>query len=65
MDMDIKINPMQQSQPVEQAHQVKPDDGTFKFILASNIEESDLANPTPFLPRGCRRSISVLLLCQR
>ena len=44
MDMDIKINPMQQSQPVEQAHQVKPDDGTFKFILASNIEESDLAN---------------------
>lgn len=44
MDMDIKINPMQQSQPVEQAHQVKTDDGTFKFILASNIEESDLAN---------------------
>lgn len=44
MDMDIKINPMQQSQPVEQAHQVKSDDGTFKFILASNIEESDLAN---------------------
>lgn len=43
MNMDIKVNPIQQTQSIEQAQQTKPDDGTFKFILASNIEEADLA----------------------
>lgn len=42
--MEIKVNPLQQTQQIEQTQQVKPDDGTFKFILASNIEEADLAN---------------------
>ncbi|MCR4616680.1 MAG: YaaR family protein [Lachnospiraceae bacterium] len=40
--MDIKIN---QTQPVTQAQptsEVKSTDGTFKFMLASNIEESEL-----------------------
>lgn len=44
MDMNIKVGPVQQTQSVEQTQQVRPDDGTFKFILASNIEEADLAN---------------------
>lgn len=44
MDMDIKVNPIQQAQQIEHTQQVKSDDGTFKFILASNIEETDLAN---------------------
>lgn len=42
--MDIKVNSLQQSQQVDQPQQVRPDDGTFKFMLASNIEEADLAN---------------------
>lgn len=44
MDMNIKVNPLQQTQQIERTEQVKTDDGTFKFILASNIEEADLAN---------------------
>ena len=42
--MDIKVNQLQQTQQVDQPQQVRPDDGTFKFMLASNIEEADLAN---------------------
>lgn len=38
--MDMRINEILQSQPVNQASQVKPVDDSFKFILASNIEEA-------------------------
>lgn len=40
--MDIKINQTQQVQQPQQAQEVRPNDGTFKFMLASNIAESDL-----------------------
>ncbi len=40
--MDIKVNQINQSMPVEQKAPVQPSDGTFKFTLASQIEESEL-----------------------
>lgn len=40
--MDIKVNQVTQSAPVEQVKQSQASDGTFKFMLASNIEESEL-----------------------
>lgn len=40
--MDIKVNQVQQPAPVEQTQAPTPSDGTFKFMLASNIEESQL-----------------------
>ena len=40
--MDLKINQITQSTPVESVQQTTPTDGTFKFTLASHIEEADL-----------------------
>lgn len=40
--MDMKVNQIMQSQPVEQTKVQVPEDGTFKFTLASQIEESQL-----------------------
>lgn len=40
--MDMKINQVAQAQQVEQAHQQPKADGTFKFTLASHIEEAQL-----------------------
>ena len=40
--MDMKVNQVMQSQPVEQTKVQVPEDGTFKFTLASQIEESQL-----------------------
>lgn len=40
--MDIKVNQLTQAPQVEQTKQAQPTDGTFKFMLASNIEESEL-----------------------
>jgi len=40
--MDIKVNQLTQSHPVETTHQVAPTDGTFKFALASHIGEAEL-----------------------
>ena len=40
--MDIKVNQLQQSQPVEMKQQTQPTDGTFKFMLSSNIAEQEL-----------------------
>lgn len=40
--MDIKINQVQNAAPIQQTQQVQPTDGTFKFMLASNIEEAEL-----------------------
>lgn len=42
--MDMKINEIQQSTVVETTKQVQQTEGDFKFILASNIEEAELAN---------------------
>lgn len=42
--MDMKINEIQQSTVVEQTKQVQQAEGDFKFVLASNIEEAELAN---------------------
>lgn len=42
--MDIKVNQIQQSMPVEQTQQVQETDGSFKFTLVSRIEEQDLQN---------------------
>ncbi len=41
--MDIKVNQVQQPAPMEPTSQTQTaDDGAFKFMLASNIEEQDL-----------------------
>ena len=40
--MDIKVNQITQPQMVEQTKAQVPTDGTFKFTLASQIEESSL-----------------------
>lgn len=40
--MDLKINQLQQLNQVEQKTPVQETDGTFKFTLASSIEEAEL-----------------------
>lgn len=40
--MDIKVNATAPTQPVVQAESPQAADGTFKFMLASNIHESEL-----------------------
>ena len=40
--MDIKVNQVMQSAPIEQTQQAQQTDGTFKFTLASHIGESEL-----------------------
>ena len=42
--MDIKVNQISQTPQVAQAQAAQPTDGTFKFMLASNIEEAELQN---------------------
>lgn len=41
--MDFKINEVQQTAPVQQTQAAQPTDDTFKFMLASNIQEEGLA----------------------
>ncbi len=41
--MDFKINEVQQTASVQQTQTTQPTDDTFKFMLASNIEEAGLA----------------------
>lgn len=40
--MDIKVNNVQQAQPVQATKETQPTDGSFKFTLASHIEEAEL-----------------------
>lgn len=40
--MDLKINQIQQTVPVEHTTQVSQGDSTFKFTLVSHIEEAEL-----------------------
>ena len=40
--MDIKVNSVQQPLPVEKEQQAQATDGSFKFTLASHIEEAGL-----------------------
>lgn len=40
--MDIKVNQLQQTASVQQTAPVQETDGSFKFMLASRIEEADL-----------------------
>lgn len=40
--MDIKVNQAMPVSQVEQTTNAQPSDGTFKFMLASNIEEQEL-----------------------
>ena len=42
--MEIRVNQIQQALPVEQTQNTASADGTFKFMLASNIEEAELQN---------------------
>lgn len=41
--MDFKVNEIQQSTPVQPTQTAQPTDDTFRFMLASNIEEAGLA----------------------
>ncbi|MBO5094647.1 MAG: YaaR family protein [Lachnospiraceae bacterium] len=41
--MDMKVNSVSQPAPIEQTKQTPEGDGTFKFTLASHIEEAGLA----------------------
>ena len=43
-NMEIKVDQIQQAMPIEQQQNVQPTDDTFKFMLASNIEEAALAD---------------------
>lgn len=40
--MDIKVNQVTKTMPAEQVQNLQPADGTFKFMLASHIEEAEL-----------------------
>lgn len=40
--MDIKVNQVSQAAPVGQTQAAQPTDGTFKFMLASHVEEAEL-----------------------
>ena len=40
--MDIKVNQVMQSAPIEQTQVTQPTDGTFKFMLASHVGEAEL-----------------------
>ena len=40
--MEIKVGQVNQPAPVEQPQAVQPSDGTFKFMLASHVEEAEL-----------------------
>lgn len=40
--MDLKVNQMMQSAPIEQIQQTRPTDGSFKFMLASHVQEAEL-----------------------
>lgn len=40
--MDIKVNQVMQSAPIEQTTQAQPTDGSFKFTLASHVQEAEL-----------------------
>ncbi len=42
--MDIKVNQVEQTIQTQQQSNVKPTDDTFRFMLASNIEEAGLAD---------------------
>ena len=41
--MDLKVNEVQQTAPVQQTQTAQPTDDSFRFMLASNIEEAGLA----------------------
>ena len=41
--MDFKVNEIQQPVPVQQTQSVQQTDDSFRFMLASNIEEAGLA----------------------
>lgn len=41
--MDFKVNEVQSAAPVQQTQSVQQTDDSFKFMLASNIEEAGLA----------------------
>ncbi len=43
-NMEIKVDQIQQTLPIEQQQNVQPTDDSFKFMLASNIEEAALAD---------------------
>jgi uncharacterized protein YaaR (DUF327 family) len=43
-DMDIKVNEAQLTQNVQSEQNIQKADGTFKFTLASQIEDADLQN---------------------
>lgn len=40
--MDIKVNQVAQTVQTEQIHTTQPTDGSFKFMLASHVEEAEL-----------------------
>lgn len=40
--MDIKVDSVQQAQQIQQTRETAPADGTFKFTLASHVEEAEL-----------------------
>jgi uncharacterized protein YaaR (DUF327 family) len=47
--MDIKINQLNQTNPVELQTKAQPSDGSFKFTLASHVAESELAARLTYL----------------
>ncbi|MBO5165853.1 MAG: YaaR family protein [Lachnospiraceae bacterium] len=40
--MEIKVDNVQQTQQIQQTHETAPADGSFKFTLASHVQEAEL-----------------------
>ena len=40
--MEIKVDQIQQTQQIQQTRENHPTDGSFKFTLASHVEEAEL-----------------------
>ena len=40
--MEIKVDNVQQTQQIQQTHEIAPTDGSFKFTLASHVQEAEL-----------------------
>lgn len=40
--MEIKVDNVQQTQQIQQTHETAPTDGSFKFTLASHVQEAEL-----------------------
>lgn len=51
--MEMRVNQIQQPAPVEQVQNTAPTDGSFKFMLASHVEEADQSAGAVYVKKKC------------